>query len=34
MTFEDVLACSTRKMGHALVLSMLLETFAGKMVKP
>lgn len=34
MTFEDVLACPTRKMGHALVLSMILETFAGKMVGP
>jgi len=31
MTFEDVLACGTRKMGHALVLSMLLETFAGNL---
>lgn len=31
MSFEEVLACPTRKMGHALVLSMLLETFAGKL---
>lgn len=31
MTFEDVLGCPTRKMGHAFVLAMLLEKFAGKL---
>lgn len=33
MTFDDVLACPTRTMGHAFILAMMLERFADNIAK-